>query len=289
MEWLKNLSKAIAYIEHNLDKEISIQEAARIACCSPSYFQRIFSYVAGVSLSEYIRQRRMSQAAFELQTTNKKILDIALKYGYSSPTAFNRAFQKIHGISPVFAKNQGSVLNAYPPLQFSIQITGGHKIPYRIEKKEAMRFVGFSFALTEDREENQKTVSSFWGKIFQNGQFSILCHLSNQAPHGILGITSQKEKTYFIGVATDCSAPEQMIVHQIPQATWVIFESRLLCKKSTQDIFNQFLLEWLPFSGYEDAKLPCIEMDHYHSQNCPSEVWIAIKKKKEEPYDSNFC
>ena len=99
MEWLKNLSNAIEYIEDNLDKEISYEEAARIACCSTYYFQRLFSYVAGVSLSEYIRKRRMSQAAFELQRTDKKVLDVALKYGYTSPTSFNRAFQSVHGIT----------------------------------------------------------------------------------------------------------------------------------------------------------------------------------------------
>ena len=72
MEWLKNLSNAIEYIEDNLDKEISYEEAARIACCSTYYFQRLFSYVAGIPLSEYIRRRRMSQAAFELQRQIKK-------------------------------------------------------------------------------------------------------------------------------------------------------------------------------------------------------------------------
>ena len=76
MEWLKNLSNAIEYIESHLDTEISYEEAARIACCSTYYFQRLFSYVAGISLSEYIRKRRMSQAAFELQRTDKKVLDI---------------------------------------------------------------------------------------------------------------------------------------------------------------------------------------------------------------------
>ena len=93
MEWLKKLGAAIRYIEDNLDKEISYEEAARIACCSPYYFQRIFSYVSGVPLSEYIRRRKMTQAAFELQRTDSKVIEIALKYGYSSPTSFNRAFQ----------------------------------------------------------------------------------------------------------------------------------------------------------------------------------------------------
>jgi len=108
MEWLKRLSNAIDYIEDNLMGEISCNEAAKIACCSTYYFGRMFSYVAGISLSEYIRCRKMTQAAFELQSTGVKILDIALKYGYSSPTAFNRAFQNVHGIPPTASKSQGN-------------------------------------------------------------------------------------------------------------------------------------------------------------------------------------
>ena len=105
MEWLKRLGAAIDYIEENLDKEISYDEAAHIACCSTYYFQRIFSYVSGVSLSEYIRRRKMTQAAFELQRTDNKVIDVAHKYGYSSPTSFNRAFQSVHGIAPIAAKS----------------------------------------------------------------------------------------------------------------------------------------------------------------------------------------
>ena len=112
MDWLFKLSNAIDYIEANLDSEISYDEAAKIACCSTYYFQRMFTYIAGIPLSEYIRRRRMTQAAFELQRTDKRVLDIALKYGYNSPTSFNRAFQNIHGIAPAAAKNIGCNLNA---------------------------------------------------------------------------------------------------------------------------------------------------------------------------------
>ena len=174
MEWLKNLSNAIEYIEDNLDKEISYEEAARIACCSTYYFQRLFSYVAGVSLSEYIRKRRMSQAAFELQRTDKKVLDVALKYGYTSPTSFNRAFQSVHGITPAAAKSKGSTLNAYLPIKFSVKVTGGSAMPYRIAETEAIRIVGIRTSLTEDMEENQRIVPDFW-KDPPRGVVAYLC------------------------------------------------------------------------------------------------------------------
>lgn len=156
MEWLKNLSNAIDYIENNLDKTISYEEAASIACCSTYYFQRMFSYVAGTPLSEYIRRRRMTQAAFDLQSSNQRVLDIALKYGYTSPTSFNRAFQSVHGIAPAAAKNKGNVLNAYPPIRFSVQVTGGMAMHYRIEDKEAIRIASVRIPLSEDMESNQK-------------------------------------------------------------------------------------------------------------------------------------
>lgn len=142
MEWLKKLGEAIDYIEDNLDKEISYDEAARIACCSSYYFQRVFSYVSGVSLAEYIRRRKMTQAAFELQRADSRVIDVALKYGYSSPTSFNRAFQNVHGITPTAAKLEGNILQAYPSIRFKIEITGESAIAYRIAQKPPLRIVG---------------------------------------------------------------------------------------------------------------------------------------------------
>lgn len=156
MEWLKKLSEAIDYIENNLDHEISYDEAARIACCSTFYFQRLFSYVSGISLSEYIRRRRMTQAAFDLQRTDAKVIDIALKYGYASPASFNRAFQNVHNITPTAARNMGSTLNAYPAIRFSVQVTGGDAMAYHITEKSSMRIAGVRIPLSTDMEENQR-------------------------------------------------------------------------------------------------------------------------------------
>ncbi|WP_088186677.1 AraC family transcriptional regulator [Desulfosporosinus sp. FKA] len=286
MEWLKNLSNAIDYIEDNLVGEISYEEAAKIACCSTYYFQRMFSYVAGISLSEYIRRRRMTQAAFELQATEIKVLDVALKYGYTSPTSFNRAFQCVHGISPASAKSQGSVLNAYPPIKFSVKVTGGNVMSYRVEEKEAMRIVGIRIPLSFDMEENIKLVPPFWSKTIKSSQFSEICDLSNQFPKGVLGVTvcqSTDEIYYFIAAATDKPTPDGMFEYTIPAATWVIFESDGHFKESIQNIFRRFLTEWLPFSGYTYAELPDIEVYPIRKerpQEGHSEVWIAVKKEK---------
>lgn len=285
MDWLKNLNNAIDYIENNLDKEISYEEAARIACCSTYYFQRMFSYVAGISLSEYIRRRRMSQAAFELQRTDKTVLEVALKYGYTSPTSFNRAFQRVHGINPITAKKKGITLNAYPAIQFSVKITGGSAMAYHIADKEAIRIVGIRTRLTENIEENQINIPIFWKDTLQSKRFMDICELSNRNPNGILGISVYQDPEnifYYIAAATTKEIPIGMYECEIPAATWVIFENDGPFKETVQTIFQRFYTEWLPFSGYEYAGLPDIEIYPIvkgNPLNGHSEVWISIKEK----------
>lgn len=288
MEWLKKLSKAIDYIEDNLTGNISYEEAARIACCSTYYFQRMFSYVAGIPLSEYIRRRRMTVAAFDLQTSDAKVMNVGLKYGYESPTSFNRAFKNVHGVPPTAARKSGTSLKAYPRISFSIKVTGGESMRYRIETKDSIRIVGVRVPLQENQEENFQIVPKFWDKILEGNLYSEVCKLANQDPQGILGVTaykSPKEIYYYIAVATDKPVLEGMMEFNIPAATWVIFDCHGHFQESIQTIFKRFLTEWLPFSGYEYAELPDVEVYPISDPNLKSgysEVWIAIKKENEE-------
>ncbi|MCI8453080.1 MAG: AraC family transcriptional regulator [Lachnospiraceae bacterium] len=285
MEWWKNLNAAIAYIEDNLDNELSYEEAARAAYCSPCYFQRIFSYVSGMSLSEYVRRRKMTQAAFELQRTDQTIMNIALKYGYSSPTAFNRAFRTVHGISPSAARAMGSNLQAYPRLSFNVSITGGTSLPYHIVQKPHFRIVGIRIPMSEDREENLKCVPDFWKSARQGSPFLDLCRLSREESRKILGVSvyeNPREIYYYIGVVTDAPAPSGMYECKIPTASWAIFENDGHFKETVQNVFRRLPAEWLPFSGYTHAKLPDIEVYPICSRQAlqgHSEVWIAVKKE----------
>jgi AraC family transcriptional regulator len=286
MEWLKRLNEAIDYIENNLDGDISYDEAAKIACCSTYYFQRMFSYVAGVPLSDYIRRRRMTKAAFELQTSEAKVMDIGVKYGYVSPTSFNRAFQSVHGVPPSAAHLDGTMLNSYSRIRFSIHVTGDDGMKYRIEAKEAIRVVGIRTPLQEDMEQNQKTVPVFWNKQLKSELFSEVCNLADRDSPSILGITAYQnpqEIYYYIAAATDKPVPEGMVELVIPAATWVVFECSGHFPESIQTVFQHFLTEWLPFSGYEYAQLPDIEVypvNQEKSKSDHAEVWIAIKKEK---------
>lgn len=286
MEWLTQLSQAIDYIENNLEDDISYDEAAKIACCSTYYFQRMFSYVAGIPLSDYVRRRRMTKAAFELQVSEAKVMDIGSKYGYVSPTSFNRAFQKVHGASPTAARRSETILNAYPRISFSINITGGESMRYRVETKDPIRIVGVRVELQEGQEQNFKIVPAFWDTTLKSNLFTKICKLSNQHHHSIFGVTAYKNPNdiyYYIAAATEEPVPEGMVEFNIPTATWVIFECDGHFKESIQTIFKRFLTEWLPFSGYKYAELPDIEVypiSDPKSKGGHSEVWIAVKKAK---------
>ncbi|WP_346939945.1 AraC family transcriptional regulator [uncultured Clostridium sp.] len=286
MEWLKNFSKAIDYIEQNLDGNISYEEAAKIACCSTNYFQRMFAYVTGITLVEYIRRRKMTQASFELQTKDIKVLDIALKYGYTSPTAFNRAFQSVHGISPAVAKSQGCKLCAYPPIKFSIQIQGGSDMPYRIEEKAPIRIVGVRIPLTYDMDENYKLIPSFWEETKKSEIFQQILNLNNTSEERVFGISiysGSDEVYYYIATETDKPVQQGMYEFEIPTTMWAVFENNGPFKESIQNIYKRFFTEWLPFSGYQHSEIADIEVypsTCKQSSSGYSEIWMSIKKER---------
>lgn len=293
MEWLRQLSRAIDYIEENLEGEISYDEAAKLACCSTYYFQRMFSYIAGISLSEYIRRRRMSLAAFELQASNIKVMDVGMKYGYQSPTSFNRAFQSVHGAAPTAARVKGTMLSAYPRISFSITVTGGDNMRYRIEQKEAFRVIGVRIALKEDSEYNFHMVPKFWKKMLDSPAYQEICCLSEKNGSDIFGISSYEDPRniyYYIAARSDRVVPKGMTELEVPAATWAVFEGNDPYRDSIQSIFRRFLTEWLPFSNYEYAHLPDIEvypMQTGNKMSSKAEIWIAVTKPDEEKSEDN--
>ncbi|MCC0720103.1 MULTISPECIES: AraC family transcriptional regulator [unclassified Clostridioides] len=284
MEWIERLNKAINYIEENITKEIEYEQLAKIACCSTYHFQRMFAYMADVPLSEYIRRRRMSLAAVELQNDNKKIIDIALKYGYSSPTAFNRAFKSIHGIAPSIIKKEETInLKAFPPISFKITIKGAEEMNYRIEKKEAFRIVGVSQRLHTELEKNFEIVPKMWQQSALDGTIQKLLPMMNSQLKGVLGVSvcnDSEEWKYFISVASTASIDDTLDEYTIPSFTWAIFSGEGQCPQAIQELEKRIVTEWLPTSGYEYENGPDIELYlNPDPQNAKFEVWIPVIKK----------
>lgn len=285
MNWLEKFNDALDYIEDNLDKEIEQQKIADIAVCSIFHFSRVFSYVAGMPLSHYIRNRKMTAAGFELQSTEMKIIDIALKYGYDSPTAFNRAFKSVHGVAPSKARKKGVRLTAFPPISFTLQIKGDEKMNYTIETKEAFRIVGVSKHYEMDMDKNFAEVPKFWQKTAMLGKIPKIIKLNDTEPKGLLGVSTcmnGKDFDYYIAVASNQEKPKKYSEYTVPECTWGIFECVGAMPEAIQNLQKRIVTEWLPTSGYEYANAPDIEVyfeGDQKSDNYRCEVWVPIVKK----------
>nr|WP_312216892.1 AraC family transcriptional regulator [Clostridioides sp.] len=285
MEWIERLNGAINYIEEHLGEEIDLNEASKIAYCSTYHFQRMFAYMADIPLSEYMRRRRMSLAAVDLQSGDNKVIDVALKYGYDSPTAFNRAFKNIHGIAPSQAKEKGVVLKAFPPISFRITIKGDSEMNYRIEEKEAFRIVGVSSQLEKEIEKNFEIVPNMWANAVSSGMIAQLVMMMDSELKGLLGVSSCNEAEdwkYYIAVASTKPLPDGMEEYMIPSATWAIFTGEGT-NQSIQSLEKRIVTEWLPTSGYEYGNAPDIEVYlNPDPQNAKYEVWIPVVRKENE-------
>lgn len=280
MEWVERLNESMRYIEEHLTDELDYNELSRIACCSTYHFQRMFTYMAGMTLSEYIRRRKMSLAAVDLQNGGARVLDTAEKYGYQSPTSFNRAFQSVHGIAPS-AVREGTLVKSFPPLHFTIAIKGGAELNYRIESKEAFRIVGVSAPLFGEIEKNFMVVPKLWQEAAANGTIQNLASMMDTSLKGVLGVSAcnaQEEWKYFIAVSStkESAGLEE---YTVPASTWAVF-SGSGTSQSVQELEQRIVTEWLPASGYEYANAPDIEVYlNPDPQNAQYEVWIPVTKK----------
>ncbi|MEY8523118.1 AraC family transcriptional regulator [Lachnospiraceae bacterium 38-10] len=280
MEWVERLNQSMRYIEEHLTDEIDMEQLGRIACCSAYHFQRMFTYMAGMTLAEYIRKRKMSLAAVDLQGGDSKVIDIAEKYGYSSPTAFNRAFQGVHGIAPSALRGEGVAVKSFPPITFSISVKGAGELNYRIETKEAFRIVGISEPLFQEIENNFMIVPSMWQKAAADGTIGKLAGMMDTPPMGLLGVSAcseAEEWKYFIAVS---SAKEhgEFEEYIVPASTWAVFPGEGT-NQSVQELERRIVTEWLPDSGYEYANAPDIEV-YINSDPADAkyEVWIPVVK-----------
>ena len=137
MAWSESIAAAVRYIEDHLLEPLEISEIARAAALSPFHFQRGFAMLCGMSVGEYIRKRRLSQAGLAVLASDRPIIDIALDAGYDSPDGFTKAFTRFHGITPTALRKNGGTVVSFAPLVLKLSMEGGRNMEYRIEKKEA--------------------------------------------------------------------------------------------------------------------------------------------------------
>ena len=289
MDSLKNMNGAIKFIEENLTNEIDFKEVARLAYCSEYHFKRMFSFLAGISLSEYIRRRRLTLAAFELKNSNIKVIDIAIKYGYSSPDSFARAFQHLHGITPSEARSNGHSLKAYPPMSFQLSIKGGSEMNYRIEEKEAFHIIGIKKRVPIIFNGVNPEIASMW-KSLDEKTINELKNLSNVEPFGLLSASAnfsegrleeKGELDHYIGAATTRECPDNLTQLNVDASTWAVFEAVGPFPETLQNVWGRIYSEWFPSSNYEQREGPEILWNENKDITSPtfrSEIWIPVMK-----------
>lgn len=282
MDWLENWNKALDELERSLNGEIRLEELGRLAGCSPYHFQRMFSYLAGVPLKEYVRRRRMTRAAADLRA-GEKVLEVALRYGYDSPTAFNRAFQGIHGVAPSLAKQDGVKLKAFPRIRFKFVLKGDVEMEYQIVRKDAFRIVGFHTPLTMDVEESFQAVPRFWGEV--GPRIGELIPLMSPEMPGVLGVSTchhGAENSYYIAVASNAPVPEGLSEWTVPAATWAVFTGQGQAPMAIQELQKRIVSEWLPDSGYEWAQAPDVEvyLNGPDAAEAQFQVWLPVQRSK---------
>ncbi len=282
MEWVERLNQSMNYIEKHLTDGIDYEQLGRIACCSAYHYQRMFTYMAGITLAEYIRRRKMSLAAVDLQGGKERIIDIAEKYGYRSPTAFNRAFQSFHGIAPSSVKDEGVSVKSFSPILFRIAVKGATEMNYRIETKGEFRILGVSAPLDKEIEHNFTVVPKLWQEASANGTIQKLAGMMDTPPMGLLGVSAcndEEEWKYLIAVSST-KASSEFEEYIVPASTWAVF-SGTGTNQSIQELERRIITEWLPASGYEYANAPDIEVYlNPDPRNAQYEVWIPVAKKK---------
>ncbi|MGI2328400.1 AraC family transcriptional regulator [Planococcus sp. YIM B11945] len=279
MDSIRNLSKALAYIEANLDGNIDFQQAARIAGCSEHQFNRMFSFISGIGLAEYVRNRRLTLAAMELQSGGAKVIDVALKYGYTSPESFSRSFRQMHGITPSLAKKQGSLLKAYPPMAFQLTIKGGAEMNFHLVEKEAFTVVGIKETVDTIGGQFEPEI---WRELENEELMNKLGWFSNTDFPGILHVNANITATsreYFIAAATTKKAPPEFTEYHIPAATWVVFKTSGPQPETLLDTWERIYAEWLPSSGYELAEpLEFVRDQTGRTGPLEYEIWLPVKK-----------
>ena len=291
LETIALLNNALEYIEKNLDAELNIDDISKAACSSRYHFQRVFYALTGFTVTQYIRNRRLTCAAEDLTATGERITDIALKYGYESPEAFTKAFKRLHGISPSALKKYNGKIKAFPKISFQISIKGEHEIVYRIVEKEALKVFGAGFVTTVDNDAAYEEIPKFINMIFENGTCDRINELIGN-PKGTLlngyhyGFEEDGTRKYIMGAEMlEADIPNEFTILDIAKHTWAVFEGNGDTPDNLiiQDIWRHIYAEWFPSSGFEQVEGPCIEKNFWNDNGQSGyrcEVWIPVKRKQ---------
>lgn len=291
MDWIKAIETAIEYIENNITEDLTVGKIADSVHISPFYFQKGFSMLCGYTVGEYIRMRRLSLAGSELLSSDIKIIDLAVKYGYDSPDSFTKAFIRFHKSTPTDARKNNVSLKSFAPLHIRLSLEGGALMEYRIEKKAPFKVMGVSKIFSY--ESPNTDIPKYWDELELPGN-AAYGEEKKRPVTGMYGICFDEEMAgnrfrYMIAddFRPETAAENNLEVYDIPGHTWAVFPCLGPMPRAIQEVNQKIFSQWLPANPYEISEGYNIE---YYSDAAGyeegtqdpayyTEVWIPVKNK----------
>ncbi|GGS61401.1 AraC family transcriptional regulator [Streptomyces parvus] len=288
---LERLNDAMEHIEAHLGERIEAADLARIAMTSEYHFRRMFSALAGLPLSEYIRRRRMTVAGAEvLGDRDRSLLDVATRYGYDTGEGFARAFRAVHGIGPGEARRTGAVLRSQQRLTFRLVVEGSSAMRYSLVEKNAFRVVGKKARVPLIHEGPNPAIAEFIRGIGRE-ELDRIAALSDQEPAGIVGVSDQldpsraegTELDYWHGVVSAAEPPEGLDALDVPAGTWAVFESEGAFPQALQYLWRDVFTQWFPSNPYASRPGPEILRVRLteEGKRAEAELWIPVERSAE--------
>jgi AraC family transcriptional regulator len=286
---LKELNQVIDYIEHHLTDDLSLELISDYAGVSDYHFRKIFFYLSGMTLSEYIKNRKLSEATKDL-LNGEKVTDVAFKYGYQSLDGFTRAYKKWSGFLPSDVTKTGNS-KLFPKLSFIITVKGGVSMEFRIEEKPAFNLVGVSKRVPMQFEGVNNEIVKLAMSITEE-QRKEMHSLQNIEPYEVVNasydadanfLKEEGDLTHLIGILTTEDKVSNLL-DKVPvkAGTWAVFPNEGPFPSTLQNTMARVYSEWLPSSDYEVINAPSFsftKMDKQKEDYAYSEVWIPVKKK----------
>ena len=297
MEWLTSIRKAIAYMEEHLTDEIGVQDVAEAVYLSPFFLQRGFSLMTGCGIGEYLRCRRLYQAACDLQRTDDKVIDIALRYAYDTPESFTKAFTRFHGATPSQLRAGQASPRVFLPLTIQLSIQGGEQMDCKITPMFPFRVIGFQKEFSY--ESAYAEIPKFWDEICEKYAANVYAGNAPANPYeqalvdnciGEYGVciddlVGDRFRYLIAGKYTGGEVPAGMVLYEFPRSDWAVFDCVGPMPESLQSLNTRIFQEWLP--GNPDYELSgnanvewydCLNGEKtdpdYHCA-----IWLSVKKK----------
>ena len=297
MEWLTAIHGAVSYAEDHLTDDVSLDDVARAVHLSPFFLQRGFSLMTGYGIGEYIRNRRLYQAALDLRKTEEKVIDVALRYGYETPESFTKAFTRFHGATPTQVR-EGAAVRPFLPLTIQISIQGGSNMEPKITPMFPFRLIGFQKEFTY--EEAYSEIPRFWDETCERYACNVYAGDPPANPceqalvdncigeYGVCidDLGGGRFRYLIAGKYTGGPVPEGMVLYEFPRGEWAVFDCVGPNPQTLQSVNTRIFREWLPGNQtYELSGNATVEWyDCIHGEkNDPdyhSAIWVPVKRKE---------